>query len=116
MSEEKYHLPQLILQGRIEELISLIINITKKASVGNPSKCESCIFESQFGFRYSLGTRVAILLLQVLAETCVDMCQDVFICFIDVSKAFANLRHDMLMERLKSNEMDGKDKRLLGNI
>jgi len=49
------------------------------------AKCETNIFETQFGFRSALGTRKAIFSLQVLIQRFKDMNKDVHLCFNDFS-------------------------------
>lgn len=101
-------------------LISLINHITKLfLKVIHRriySKCEEHISETQFGFREGLGTREAIFSLQVLIQRCRDVSQDVHICFIDFSKAFDNVRHDKLIQILKTSNIDEKDIRVITNL
>ena len=46
------------------------------------------ISQLQFGFVPDKGTRNAIFTLSMLAERCIEMQKDLYLCFIDYSKAF----------------------------
>lgn len=101
-------------------LISLINTITKVFTkvIHNRiyTKCESKVAETQFGFRGGFGTREAVFSLQVLIQRCRDMSRDVFVCFIDFSKAFDNVKHEKLLKLLKDTGIDSKDIRIIANL
>ena len=42
--------------------------------------------------------------------------KEVFLCFIDYTKAFDKVRHENLVDILKTLEIDGKDTRLIVNL
>ncbi|KAK3743177.1 hypothetical protein RRG08_064033 [Elysia crispata] len=48
---------------------------------------------------------------------CVKLSQkDLYICFIDYSKAFDKVKHEKLFEMLNQLDIDGKDLRVLRNL
>jgi len=101
-------------------LISLMSHITKiilriiMRRIRNKLLPE--ISEEQFGFKKDCGTRNAIFLLRILGERSLEMQKDVHLAFIDYEKAFDRVKHDVLIEDLKSLGIDGKDLRLLNNL
>ena len=76
------------------------------------SKIRPEISEEQYGFMQDKGTRNAIYTLRTLAE----MQRDIFLCFIDYSKAFDRVKHKELMQMLSELDIDGKDLRLVRNL
>ena len=44
------------------------------------------------------------------------MQRDIFLCFIDYSKAFDRVKHKELMQMLSELDIDGKDLRLIRNL
>ena len=50
------------------------------------------ISQLQFGFVPDKSTRNAIFTLSMLAERCIEMQKDLYLCFIDYSKAFDKVR------------------------
>lgn len=79
-------------------------------------KLDMDIGETQFGFRKGLGTREALFALNVLIQRCLDVNQDMYICFIDYNKAFDRVRHKQLMEVLKAKQIDYNDLRIISNL
>ena len=62
------------------------------------------------------GTRNAIFVLRMITERAVEMQIDVFMCFIDYSKAFDKVRHDELFEDLRKLGIHGKYLQLLQSL
>ena len=52
----------------------------------------------------------------MITERAVEMQKDVFMCFIDYSKAFDKVRHDELFEDLRKLGLHGKDLHLLQSL
>ena len=69
------------------------------------------ISQLQFGFVPDKSTRNAIFTLSMLAERCIEMQKDLYLCFIDYSKAFDKVRHEKLFNILEHLDIDGKDLR-----
>ena len=74
------------------------------------------IAKTQFGFVPDKGTRNAIFTLSMLMERCIEVPKDLYICFIDYSKAFDKVEHEKLFEMLNQLDIDGKDLRVLRNL
>ena len=74
------------------------------------------ISETQFGFMADKGTRNAIFALRILMERAVEVQTDLYLCFIDYSKAFDKVRHSALFDILQGLNVDGKDLRILRNL
>ena len=72
--------------------------------------------KSQFGFVSDSGTRNAIFTLQTLMERSVEVQKDLYLCFIDYSKAVDRVRHEDLFKILTKLNIDGKDLRILQNL
>ena len=74
------------------------------------------ISEAQFGFMADKGTRNAIFALKTLMERSIEVQKDLYLCFIDYSKAFDKVRHSDLFDILTGLDIDGKDLRVLRNL
>ena len=74
------------------------------------------ISPAQFGFVPDKGTRNAIFTMSMLMERCIEVQQDMYLCFIDYSKAFDKVRHDDLFKILDELDIDGKDLRVVRNL
>lgn len=74
------------------------------------------ISTSQYGFKKDNATRNAIFTLRTISERLVDLNKDVYVCFIDYTKAFDKVRHNQLFDALKHLDLDGKDLRLIRNL
>ena len=64
---------------------------------------------SQFGFKRGLGTREALVAIQVLVQKCYDQRKDVILCFIDYEKAFDKVQHSKLVQILRELDIDQRD-------
>jgi len=80
------------------------------------NKLDPEISETQFGFVPDSGTRNAIFTLQTLMERSIEVQRDLYLCFIDYSKAFDRVKHEELFKILKQLNLDGKDLRILQNL
>lgn len=79
-------------------------------------KLDVDIGDTQFGFRNGLGTREALFALNVMCQRCLDMNQNIYMCFIDYNKAFDKVRHDHLMRLLVEKSLDKRDIRIISKI
>jgi len=70
----------------------------------------------QFGFVADSGTRNAIFALRSMTERAIEMQKDVFMCFIDYTKAFDKVKHMELFEDLRNLDIYQKDLKLLANL
>ncbi|GFR76701.1 RNA-directed DNA polymerase from mobile element jockey-like [Elysia marginata] len=80
------------------------------------SKIKPEISETQFGFVANKGTTNAIFTMMMLMERCIETQKDLYLCFIDYSKAFDKVRHEELFHILDSLDIDGKDLRILKTL
>ena len=55
-------------------------------------------------------------MLRTLTERAIEIQRDLYLCFIDYTKAFDKLRHEEIMSILDSLNIDGKDLRIVWNI
>ena len=74
------------------------------------------ISNTQCGFVRDKGTRNAIFMVHTLSERAINMQQDLFLCFIDYSKAFNKVKHEELMRILEEIDIDGRDFRIIRNL
>lgn len=100
--------------------ISLMSHITKillriiMLRIRNKIRPE--IGEEQCGFVEGKGTMNAIYILKTLGERAMEMQQDLFLCFIDYTKAFDTIQHQHLIQLLEELNVDGKDLRIIKNL
>lgn len=80
------------------------------------AKLDMDISDNQLGFRKGMGTREALFGLNVLMQRCLDVNQDIYICFIDFEKAFDRVQHEKLIEILQRKNIDTRDIRLIANL
>src|SRR5437899_6207226 len=62
------------------------------------------------------GTRNAIFILRNICERSIEVNIDLYLCFIDFTKAFDRVRHTKLLNMLQDLDLDGKDIRLVRNL
>ena len=74
------------------------------------------IADTQTGFQKDKGKREGIFNLRMLIERCLEVNKDIFLCFIDYTKAFDSINHNKLIESLEKTEIDGKDLRIIANL
>ena len=72
--------------------------------------------EVQLGFQEGKGTINAIFTLRNVVERCLEKGKDIYICFIDYSKAFDRVQHSKIMDTLQELEIDGHDLRIIRNL
>lgn len=74
------------------------------------------VSEEQCGFMEGKGTSNAIFMLRVMAERIIEKQRNMYVCFIDYEKAFDRVRHEDLMEILKSIGVKGSELRMIKNL
>ena len=74
------------------------------------------INECQYGFMPDKGTRNAVFVLKNLAERCIEVNKNLYCCFIDFTKAFDRVQHNILFELLSDLEFQDRDLRLVQNL
>lgn len=71
---------------------------------------------TQFGFRNGMGTREALFGLNVIAQRCLDMNQDIYLGFIDFEKAFDKVQHAKLLDILVAKNIDTRDINIISTL
>ena len=71
----------------------------------------------QNGFRPGIGTREGMFNIRTILERqSIEVQQDVYICFIDYTKAFERVDHTKLIECLKEIGVDNKDLQIIAKM
>jgi hypothetical protein len=79
-------------------------------------KIEYVLRENQFGFRRGKGTRDAIRMLRIISERTLEIYEELSVCFLDWQKAFDRINWIKLMQILKKNGIDWRERRLVNNL
>jgi hypothetical protein len=74
------------------------------------------IAKEQYGFMPDKGTRNAIFILRMIIERSIEVKHDLYLCFLDYTKAFDKVKHDNLFQILEKLDIDGKDLRIIRNL
>ena len=95
--------------------ISLIIHTAKTVAKiltrRMEKKIEDVLRGDQFGFRREKGTRDAIGMLGIIPERTLEIDEELCVCFIDWQKAFDQVNWTKLMQTLKGNGIDWRERR-----
>ena len=97
----------------MSQIIKILLRVILKRI---RNKISPEISDQQFGFVAGKGTANAVFSLRMLAERCLDVQKEIFICFVDYEKAFDKVRHEILMNILNSLMLDGRDLRIIKNL
>ena len=76
-------------------------------------KIDNEVSRLQSGFRTGSGTREGIFNLRTVCEWAIDLGKDVYICFIDYTKAFDRVKHSKIIEYLSEIGIDDKDLQII---
>ena len=79
-------------------------------------KIEAVLREDRFGFRRGKGTRDAIGKMRITAERTSEIDEELCVCFIDWQKAFDRANWTKLMQILKRNGIDCRERRLISKL
>ena len=82
----------------------------------NKSKIEAELSDTQFGFRPDCGTRNAVFTLKNVCQRAIEMTNDIYLCFVDYTKAFDRIVHNELIHLLDDLNLDDKDLRLIQSL
>ena len=74
------------------------------------------IAPEQYGFMPDKGTGNDIFVLRMLVERSIEKQKDLYVCFIDYSKAFDTVKHKLLVDLLQSLNVDQTELRLLTRL
>jgi hypothetical protein len=77
---------------------------------------EDVLGEDQFGFRSGKGTRDAIGMLRIISERTLEIDEELRVCFTDWQKVFDRVNWTKLMQILKENGIDWRERRLISNL
>ena len=80
------------------------------------NKLKSEISDVQCGFVEDKSTRNVIFIIRMLSEPAIEMQKDLYLCFIDYTKAFDKVKHEQLINMLDSLDIDSKDLRVVKTI
>ena len=94
--------------------ISLMSHVTKLLlKVIEQRIVKTIVSRLQSGFRTGSGTREGIFNLRTVCEQAIDQGKDVYICFIDYTKAFDRVKHSKIIECLPEIGIDDKDLQII---
>ena len=79
-------------------------------------KIEDVLGEDQFGFRRGKGTRDAIGMMRIIAEQTLEIDEELRVCYIDWQKAFDHVNWTKLMQILKRNGINWRERRLISKL
>lgn len=104
----------------LHRTISLMSHLTKVllriVMLRARKKIKPEIAEEQCGFVEGKGTANGVYILRTLSERALEVQQDLYLCFIDYTKAFDTVKHEAIMKILEDINIDGKDLRIIQNI
>lgn len=92
----------------ISHTSKILLNIIKNRI---KVKVENNIDDDQFGFRPGKGTR--LLALRILLERIMDMNRSTYIAFVDIEKAFDNVKWKTLFKTMSQIGIDWRDRRII---
>ena len=98
------------IMSHITKIILIVLMTRAKEEIKLRTGREQC------GFVQDSGTSNAIFMLRTLGERSVEVQKDLYVCFLDYSKAFDTIKHEILLEIVQSMDIYGKDIRLLRNL
>ena len=90
----------------MRHVTKLLLKVIEQAIV---KKIDNEVSRLQSGFRSGIGTREGIFNLRTVCEWAIDLRKDVYICFIDYTKAFDRVKHSKIIECLSEIGIDDKD-------
>ena len=79
-------------------------------------KIETELNVSQFGFRSDCGTRNAVFVLKTMGQRSIEMKTNIYMCFLDYTKAFDRIEHNKMLHFLDDLSLDAKDLRLIQTL
>ena len=104
-------------QHRTISLMSHFTKVMRQALMNTMrNKIIPEISVTQFGLMTDKGTRNAIFSLKTPMEWAIEVQKDLYLCFIDYSKAFDKIEHSGLFGVLLRLKCDGKDLRVIRNL
>ncbi|CAF3582803.1 unnamed protein product [Rotaria socialis] len=98
------------LMSHVTKILLKILMMRMKSKTGPE------IAKEQYGFMPDKSTRNAIFFLRMIIERSIEVKHDIYLCFLDYTKAFDKVKHDNLFQILEQLDIDGKDLRLIRNL
>ena len=98
------------LMSHVTKILLKIVSQLKKSKI--IQEIDVC----QYGFRAEWGTRNAVFILKILSQRSIQMHADIYLWFVDYTKAFDGVVRNELMRFLDDLELDDKDLRLIQNL
>ena len=80
------------------------------------AKINKEVSELQIGFRSGMGMREGIFNLRSICERALEVGKEVYICFIDYTKAFDQLKHSKMKECLKEIGVDDTEIQIITKL
>ena len=80
------------------------------------NKIDKEVGRLQIGFRPGTGTREGVFNLWTICERATDVQKDVYICFIDYTKAFDPVKYFKMIECLSEIGIDDKDLQIITKL
>ena len=100
--------------------ISLMSHVTKLLlkiiQLRTTEKINKEVSELQSGFRPGMSMREGIFNLRSICERALEVGKEVFICFIDYTKAFDQVKHSKIMECLKEIGVDDTELQIITKL
>ncbi|CAF1302854.1 unnamed protein product [Adineta ricciae] len=97
----------------LHRTISLMSHVTKILlkilMMRMKNKITPEIAKVQYGFMPDKGTRNAIFILRMIIERSIEVKHDIYLCFLDYTKAFDKVKHENMFEILEKLDIDSKD-------
>jgi len=94
----------------------LLLFLSSPSTASIERKIEAVLGEDQFGFRRGKGTRDAIGVMRIIAERTLEIDEEPCVGFIDWQKAFDRVNWTKLMQILKRNGIDWRERRLISKL
>jgi hypothetical protein len=80
------------------------------------TKIDENLTEDQFGFRKNRGTQEVILCLRNAVDKSFKVNKKLYIAFVDLMKAFNNLKWNIMMKILKMIKINYRDRRIIREL
>ena len=94
----------------MSHITKLLLKVKEQRIV---KKIDNEVSRLQSGFRTGSGTREGIFNIRTVCEQAIDLGKDVYICFIDYTKAFDRVKHSKIIECLSEIGIDNKDMQII---
>ena len=96
--------------SHVTKLLLKIIQVRITAKINKE------VSELQSGFRSGMGMREGIFSLRSICERALEVSKEVYICFIDYTKAFGQVKCSKMMECLKEIGVDDTELQIITKL